>query len=131
MAESLNMKSFPAAHWRPRGRLNEGLCLTTFLRLAFLLFLLALLGTAGGQSAAAQDNRMMVCLLTLEHADAAQLVSVLSPLLSPHGTITAYPPTNTLVIKDRSSVVRLLVKAVKGKPDLSACDNWKRAPGDK
>lgn len=105
--------------------------MTTFLRLAFLLFLLALFSNVVAQSAAAQDNRIMVCLLTLEHADAGQLVSVLSPFLSPSGTITAYPPTNTLVIKDRASVVQLLVKAVKGKPDLSACDNWKRAPGDK
>jgi general secretion pathway protein D len=99
--------------------------------LAILLFLLALFGTAEYQSAAAQDNRMIFCLLTLEHADAEQLVTVLSPLLSPNGTITAYPPTNTLIIKDRSSVVQMLVKAVKGKPDLSACDNWKRAPGGK
>lgn len=70
---------------------------------------------------------MVVCLLTLTHADAEQLVSVLSPLLSPHGTITAYSPTNTLIIKDESSVVQMLVKAVKGKPELSECDNWNRA----
>ena len=93
--------------------------------------MLALLGTAGVQSATAQDNRMIVCLLTLDHADAERLVAVLAPLLSPHGTITAYPPTNTLIIKDRSSIVQMIVKAVKGKPDLSACENWKRAPGDK
>jgi len=74
---------------------------------------------------------MVVCLLTLEHADAEQLVSVLSPLLSPNGTITAYSPTNTLIIKDRSSVVQMLVKAVKGKPDLSECENWKQAPDGK
>jgi type II secretory pathway component GspD/PulD (secretin) len=108
-----------------------GFCLTSFLRLAILLFLLALLGTAGGPSAAAQEHRMIVCLLPLDHADAEQLVAVLSPLLSPHGTITAYSPTNTLIIKDRASIVQMLVKAVKGKPDLSACENWKRAPGDK
>ena len=29
-----------------------------------------------------------------------------------------------------ASVVLMLVKAVKGKPDLSGCDNWKQAPGD-
>jgi type II secretory pathway component GspD/PulD (secretin) len=108
-----------------------GFCLTSFLRLAISLFLLALLGTAAVRSAAAQDNRMIVCLLTLNHADAEQLVAVLSPLLSPHGTITAYSPTNTLIIKDSSSIVQMIVKAVKGKPDLSACENWKRAPGDK
>ncbi|MGB5424439.1 MAG: secretin N-terminal domain-containing protein [Desulfobacterales bacterium] len=104
--------------------------MTSFFRLAILLFLLALFGTAEGQSAAAQDNRMIVCLLPLAHADAEQLVTVLSPLLSPNGTITAYSPTNTLIIKDRPSVVQMLVKAVKGKPDLSECDNWKQSPGD-
>ena len=106
-----------------------GFCLTSFFRLAILLFLLALFGSTEGHSAATQDNRMIVCLLTLEHADAEQLVTVLSPLLSPNGTITAYSPTNTLIIKDRSSVVQMLVKAVKGKPDLSGCDNWKQTPG--
>jgi type II secretory pathway component GspD/PulD (secretin) len=99
------------------------------LKSAILLFLLALFAATESRSAAAQDNRMIVCLLTLEHADAEQLVNVLSPLLSPNGTITTYAPTNTLIIKDRSSVVQMLVKAVKGVPDLSGCDNWKQAPG--
>ncbi|MGW8187196.1 MAG: secretin N-terminal domain-containing protein [Desulfobacterales bacterium] len=99
------------------------------LKSATLLFLLALFAATESRSAVAQDNRMIVCLLTLEHANAEQLVTVLSPLLSPNGTITAYAPTNTLIIKDRSSVVRMLVKAVKGVPDLSGCDYWKRAPG--
>jgi type II secretory pathway component GspD/PulD (secretin) len=109
--------------------LRIGFCLTSFFRSAILLILLALFGTAESHFAATQDNRVIVCLLTLEHADAEQLVAVLSPLLSPDGTITAYPPTNTLIIKDRSSVVQMLVKAVKGDPDLSGCDNWKKAPG--
>lgn len=74
---------------------------------------------------------MVACLLILEHAEAEQLVSVLSPLLSPHGTITAYSPTNTLIIKDRPPVVQMLVEAVKGKPDLSACENWERTPDDR
>ena len=107
-----------------------GLCLTSFFRLAILVILLASFGTAESPSAAAQDNRMIVCLLTLEHANAEQLVNVLSPLLSPDGTITAYSPTNTLIIKDRPSVVQMLVEAVKGKPDLSGCDNWTQAPDD-
>jgi type II secretory pathway component GspD/PulD (secretin) len=103
--------------------------LTSFYRLAILLLLLAWFGTSECQSVAAQDNRMVVCLLTLEHADAEQLASVLSHLLSPHGTITAYSPSNTLIIKDKASIVQMIVKAVKGKPDLSGCDNWKQAPG--
>jgi type II secretory pathway component GspD/PulD (secretin) len=108
--------------------LRKGFCLTSFFRLAILLILLVLFGTAESHFAAAQGSRMIVCLLTLEHADAEQLVAVLSPLLSPNGTITAYSPTNTLIIKDRASVVQMLVKAVKGDPNLSGCDNWKQAP---
>jgi len=105
--------------------------LTSFFRLAILLSLLGLCGAAEGQSVAAQENRMIVCLLTLEHANAEQLVTVLSPLLSPNGTITAYAPTNTLIIKDRSSVVKMVIKAVKGRPDLSECGNRKPSPGGK
>lgn len=105
--------------------------MTSFFRLAILLSLLGLCGAAEGQSVAAQENRMIVCLLTLEHANAEQLVTVLSPLLSPNGTITAYAPTNTLIIKDRSSVVKMVIKAVKGRPDLSECGNRKPSPGGK
>lgn len=67
------------------------------------------------------DNQTIICLLTLEHADADQLVPVLSPFLSPLGKITAYVPTNTLIIKDRAAIVQKIVKVVKGHSDLSEC----------
>jgi type II secretory pathway component GspD/PulD (secretin) len=92
--------------------------------MATLLCLAVLFGIAATQYARAQENRIIVCLLPLEHADAEQLVSVLSPLLSPQGIISAYPHANTIIIKDRESVVKMLVKAVKGRPDLAECDNW-------
>jgi hypothetical protein len=42
------------------------------------------------------------------------------------GKIAAYSPTNTLVIKDQPSVVKMLIKVIKGKEDLSECENSKK-----
>jgi type II secretory pathway component GspD/PulD (secretin) len=61
-------------------------------------------------------ERMVVCMIQLEHADAEELAAVLQPLLSPAGSIVPYRPTNTLIIKDRSSRVEQLSIAIKGSP---------------
>ena len=63
-------------------------------------------------------------MVPLEHADAEQLADTLAPFLSPQGKISAYAPTNTLIIKDHPSVVRMLIKVIKGKSDLSECQNF-------
>jgi type II secretory pathway component GspD/PulD (secretin) len=55
-------------------------------------------------------------MIQLEHADAEELAAVLEPLLSPEGSIAPYRPTNTLIIRDRASVVDKLSIAIKGKP---------------
>ncbi|MBT8365090.1 MAG: hypothetical protein KJP23_10315 [Deltaproteobacteria bacterium] len=44
------------------------------------------------------------------------------------GKITAYSPTNTLIIKDQPSVVRMLIKVIKGRADLSECLNFQNGP---
>jgi type II secretory pathway component GspD/PulD (secretin) len=62
-------------------------------------------------------------MVPLEHANAEQLADTLAPFLSSQGKITAYSPTNTLIIKDQPSVVRMLIKAIKGKADLTECQN--------
>ena len=62
-------------------------------------------------------------MVRLEYADAEQLVYVLSPFLSPQGKIGAYSLTNTLIIKDQPEVVKRLIKVIKGKADLSECQN--------
>ena len=67
-------------------------------------------------------------MLPLEHADAKQLTDVLAPFLSPQGKMVAYSPTNTLIIKDRPSVVKMLIKAIKGIADLSECQNYEHLP---
>jgi type II secretory pathway component GspD/PulD (secretin) len=61
-------------------------------------------------------GRLVVCMIQLEHADAENLASVLKPFLSPQGSLSAYAPTNTLIIRDRASIVNMLAKVIKGKP---------------
>jgi len=55
-------------------------------------------------------------MIRLEHADAEHLASVLRPFLSAQGSLSAYAPTNTLIIKDRASIVNMLAEIIKGKP---------------
>ena len=57
---------------------------------------------------------MVVKVIRLDHADAQRLASVLRPLLTKDGRIAAYSPTNTLIIRDRKSIVEQLVKVIKG-----------------
>jgi len=74
------------------------------------------------------QERVIICMLSLEYADAEQLADVLAPFLSPQGKIAAYSPTNTLIIKDQPSVVKMLIKVIKGKEDLSECESFKNGP---
>ena len=67
-------------------------------------------------------------MVPLEHADAKQLADVLAPFLSPQGKIVADSSTNALIIKDQPSVVKMLIKAIKGKADLSECQNFEHLP---
>jgi type II secretory pathway component GspD/PulD (secretin) len=78
-------------------------------------FSLAQLGKTHGE-------RIVVCMIQLEHADAEELAAVLQPLLSPAGSIVPYRPTNTLIIKDRASRVEQLAIAIKGKPCAPIAD---------
>jgi type II secretory pathway component GspD/PulD (secretin) len=74
------------------------------------------------------QERVIICMVPLEHADAEQLADTLAPFLSPQGKISAYSPTNTLIIKDQPSVVKMLIKVIKGKADLSECQNFEHVP---
>ena len=87
-----------------------------------LLFVSALANSTEAQPLSG-ENQIIICLLTIDHADAGQLAPLLSPILSSRGTITAYTPTNTLIIKDRPEIVKKIVKVVKGHSDLSECGN--------
>ena len=108
---------------------HHGLMKTAF-RFAILLCPLVIFQAAGALSQEASNNRLIICLLPLEHADAEQLRYALTPFLSPQGKMAVYTPTNTLVIKDFPAVVRMLITAVKGKPDLSECENVRCVSGN-
>jgi type II secretory pathway component GspD/PulD (secretin) len=68
------------------------------------------------QKQISSGEREVVCMIRLEHADAEHLASVLRPFLSAQGSLSAYAPTNTLIIKDRASIVNMLAEIIKGKP---------------
>ena len=85
----------------------------------FLLILtfyvpLAFFQASSAHARAPKGDPIVIQAIDLDYADAEQLVSVLSPLLSPDGRIVAYRPTNTLIIKDRVSVIKKLVEIIKG-----------------
>jgi type II secretory pathway component GspD/PulD (secretin) len=95
--------------------------LAVFAKILILLIFLSI--TNAGQINSYQE-RIIICMLPLEHADAEQLADTLAPFLSHQGKIVAYSPTNTLIIKDQPSVVKMLIKVIKGKEDLSQCKNF-------
>jgi type II secretory pathway component GspD/PulD (secretin) len=86
--------------------------------IAALVLILVLLftGFTLAQQAKKVGGHIIVCMIQLEHADAEYLASVLEPFLSPEGSIVPYKTTNTLIIKDRASVVNMLAEIIKGKP---------------
>ena len=81
-----------------------------------LIFILFLNSFSIAQRQKPTGERIVMCMIQLEHADAEELAAVIAPLLSPEGSITPYRPTNTLIIKDRASVVDKLSIAIKGRP---------------
>jgi type II secretory pathway component GspD/PulD (secretin) len=93
-----------------------------------ILLLLIFLSMANAGQLYSYQERVIICMLPLEHADAEQLADVLAPFLSPQGKIVTYSPTNTLFIKDQPSVVRMIIKVIKGKANLSECQNFKNVP---
>ena len=66
-----------------------------------------------GQQAGSREP-IVTKVIRLDHADAESLASVLRPLLTRDGVITAYARTNTLIIRDRASLVKQLVEVIKG-----------------
>ena len=69
------------------------------------------------QEARPLKDPIVIKVIHLDYADAEHLASILAPLLSSEGRVVAYSPTNTIIIKDRASLVKKLVKIIKGSPD--------------
>ncbi len=93
-----------------------------------ILLLLIFLSMANAGQLYSYQERVIICMLPLEHADAEQVADVLAPFLSPQGKIATYSPTNILIIKDQPSVVRMLIKVIKGRADLSESENFENVP---
>ena len=102
-----------------------------FALIAKILILLIFLSMANTGQLYSYQERVIICMVPLEHADAEKLADTLAPFLSPQGNIGAYSPTNTLIIKDKPSVVRMLIKVIKGKADLSECQNFQNGSESK
>jgi type II secretory pathway component GspD/PulD (secretin) len=83
---------------------------------ATLFFVLFLNSFSLSQGQKPTGERIVMCMIQLEHSDAEELAAVLKPFLSPAGSIAPYRPTNTLIIRDRASVVDKLSIAIKGRP---------------
>ena len=83
---------------------------------AIILVQLPLQISQAQQQQTSPGEREVVCMIRLEHADAGHLASVLRPFLSAQGSLSASAHTNTLIIKDRASIVNMLAEIIKGKP---------------
>jgi len=88
----------------------------------FTLALILLIPLIYPNPSYAQETRpsrdpIVIQVIHLDYADAEHLASVLAPLLSMDGRVVAYKPTNSIIIKDRASLVRRLVQIIKGEPD--------------
>ncbi len=63
------------------------------------------------------EDPIVIQVIELDYSNAEHLASVLAPLLSEEGHIVSYRPTNSLIIKDRASVVKRLTEIIKGKAE--------------
>jgi type II secretory pathway component GspD/PulD (secretin) len=86
------------------------------MRTTIIISILLLLDSSNSfaQYPAPRNEPIVIQIVRLEHAEAEELAEVLRPFLSKDGTITAYGPSNSLIIKDRKSIVRELVRLIKG-----------------
>ncbi len=60
----------------------------------------------------AQIDRMVTHLVPLKNADINEVRNMLTPLISKDGNITAYGPSNTIILTDLSSNINRLVKII-------------------
>ncbi|MEM2983078.1 MAG: secretin N-terminal domain-containing protein [Candidatus Bathyarchaeia archaeon] len=63
------------------------------------------------------NDPVIIELIRLDYANAEELARVLAPLLSKDGRIVSYGPANSLIIKDRASIVKRIMEIVKGRSE--------------
>lgn len=83
----------------------------------FLAVILMTSLTGYGQTSGPPGDPIIIRIIALDHADAEQIALTLEPFLSAQGRIRAYAPSNSLIIRDRQSIVEKLVRVIKGKLD--------------
>ena len=90
------------------------------MRLPALILALILLPTlvpdhsTYAQKQTPPEDQIVIYVIQLDYANAENLAAVLAPLLSPEGRVVAYTPTNSLIVKDKASVVKRVVEITKG-----------------
>jgi type II secretory pathway component GspD/PulD (secretin) len=89
--------------------------LTGFLFLA--LFSVTAPRLSQAETTGAPREPIITQVIELNYADTNQLAATLSPLLSKHGSIVAYAQTNTLIIRDKKSLIEKLVRIIRGPLD--------------
>ena len=89
---------------------------TLSLALVFLLTL-NLYHFAYAQKQRPPRDRVVIQVIQLDYADSENLAKILAPLLSPEGRMMADSRTNSLIIRDRASIVKMLVETIKGPID--------------
>jgi len=90
-------------------------CSHRFYALFFFIFVLSThLCPSHARAGNPLRDPIVIQVIHLSYADAEHLASILAPLLSKEGVIVPYVPANTLIVKDRKSVVKGLGKIIKG-----------------
>ena len=69
-------------------------------------------GPVARGSVAASGDRIVTQVIPLRHESAAQLVTVLRPLVSPNNTIAAYIPGNAIIVTDYADNVKRIDRIV-------------------
>ena len=91
--------------------------LSLFILSLLLVMLLIYQPYSYAQGERPLKDPIIIQVIELDYADAEHLASILAPLLSTEGRLVPYRPTNSLIIKDRASVVKNLVEIIKGKSE--------------
>ncbi len=63
-------------------------------------------------SGISRDDKIVTQLIPLDYADAKEIASLLTPLISKSSNIVTYGPTNTIILTDVSSNIRRLIRII-------------------
>ena len=69
-------------------------------------------GSDVGQGGAGGGDRLTTQVITLRYESAAQMVTVLRPLITPNNTIAAFPGTNAIILTDYAENLRRIEKII-------------------